>query len=619
MTYLVEFTDRAVHELEILFVEKNAAESHAAARWYNGLEQAVDALASYPIRCPVIPEAPKAKRKLRHLLYGKKPHVYRVVYEVDERRQTVWVLTIRHGARRKINPPISCRRTRPRRNRNFFLCYNSYSCIQAIIRHEVGVPSLKKVPILLLFLLPASLMWLSCGTSSPNKSIESSATYRAFVTNNVSAGTLSAGIYIVDAETNVRVSASISAGNNPGMMVLTPNRAQTLVFSGDGTATSDNLFSIIDNAKQTNASHLTLPGMTESFVVSPDSSTAYVAVPTAPVTGQSPGVVEVVNLSTGAITTSISCPPVNTATVVCDWSQVSQGFNPPYSNLAIGNTGTRLIALSAPSSSVADTLAVITPSSIGTPNPVVTFVPGFDHPVAAFFSSDDSIAYVLNCGAECGGTQASIQQLNLTTNTLGAYLPVCTPLPDQQCAGSVALVNGSTMYVAGTPYSTGGVPSQPCTGETTAAQSCGLLSVVDLSTMSVINSGVVITDGYHSRISLASNGQLFIGASTCTEISTATETRGCLSIYNTLSTAVGTNPSGGVLIPPQNGDVTGIQPIAGVQSSSGRTVAYVIQGASLYIYDTTTDALLYNSSNPNDSGRIINLVGDFVDVITPDF
>jgi toxin ParE1/3/4 len=102
MTYLVEFAARAVRDLEILYVEKNAAESLAAARWYNGLEQAVYALTAYPHRCPVAPEARRAKRKLRHLLYGKKPHVYRVIYEVDERRQTVWVLTVRHGARRRI-------------------------------------------------------------------------------------------------------------------------------------------------------------------------------------------------------------------------------------------------------------------------------------------------------------------------------------------------------------------------------------------------------------------------------------------------------------------------------------------------------------------------------------
>jgi toxin ParE1/3/4 len=77
-------------------------ESQAAARWYNGLEEAVFALATHPNRCPAAPETAKLKRKLRHLLYGKKPHVYRVIYEIEEKQQTVWVLTIRHGARRKL-------------------------------------------------------------------------------------------------------------------------------------------------------------------------------------------------------------------------------------------------------------------------------------------------------------------------------------------------------------------------------------------------------------------------------------------------------------------------------------------------------------------------------------
>jgi toxin ParE1/3/4 len=105
MTYRVEFADRASCDLEILYKEKNAAESHAAARWYNGLEEAVYGLASFPLRCPVAPEARKTKRKLRQLLYGKKPHVYRVIYEIEEQRQIVWVVHIRHGKRRKIKPP----------------------------------------------------------------------------------------------------------------------------------------------------------------------------------------------------------------------------------------------------------------------------------------------------------------------------------------------------------------------------------------------------------------------------------------------------------------------------------------------------------------------------------
>ncbi len=476
-----------------------------------------------------------------------------------------------------------------------------------VIRYEVGVQGLRKALTLLFLLLPASLMWLSCGGST-SSSRTSGFSYRAFITNYVSAGNLTAGVYIVNAQTDVRsFSSYISAGKTPGMMVVTPNLAQTLVFSGNGLPSSDNQFTIINNDSESATSHLTLPGMTESFVVSPDSSTAYVALPTAQVVGQSPGVVDVISLSSGSVTGQVDVPSVH--------------------YLAIDNSGNRILGFSEGSDSVADTVAVITPSNIGILNTsAATPVCCFDHPVAAFFSSDDTTAYVLNCGAECGGIQASVQQLNLTNNTLGPSVAVCTSGATPLCAGSVALVNGSTMYVAGTPVS-----PQPCTGQTTAAQTCGLLTIVDLSTMTVTNSGIVITDGYHDRIALGPNGQLFIGAHTCTEIippvptPPGAETRGCLSIYNTLPTPVGSNPPGGVVIPPENGDVTGIQPIAKRGDRMAQQVVYVVQGqgiqqgGSLSIYDATTDALEYNPNNPIHPGQIANLIGNFVDVKTVDF
>jgi toxin ParE1/3/4 len=102
MAYLIELANRAVRDLETLYVEKNALESRTAARWYEGLEEAVYTLGTYPRRCPLASEVRRVKRPLRHLLYGKQPHVYRVIYEIDELRKTVWVLTIRHGARQKL-------------------------------------------------------------------------------------------------------------------------------------------------------------------------------------------------------------------------------------------------------------------------------------------------------------------------------------------------------------------------------------------------------------------------------------------------------------------------------------------------------------------------------------
>ena len=85
-----------------------------------------------------------------------------------------------------------------------------------------------------------------------------------------------------------------------------------------------------------------------------------------------------------------------------------------------------------------------------------------------------------------------------------------------------------------------------------------------------------------------------------------------------------TAPAGGVLVPPENGDVTGLQPISVRGSNMPQYVVYVIQGqgvpqgGSLFIYDTTIDALENNPNNTNNPGQIFGLVGNFVDVKTVD-
>jgi len=98
MAYLVELTLRAERDLEYLYQRIAADDSTAAARWFNGLEEAIYTLERLPRRCPVAPESRKTRRRLRHLLYGAKRDVYRVIYEIDEPHKLVQVLTIRHSA-----------------------------------------------------------------------------------------------------------------------------------------------------------------------------------------------------------------------------------------------------------------------------------------------------------------------------------------------------------------------------------------------------------------------------------------------------------------------------------------------------------------------------------------
>jgi len=50
------------------------------------------------------PEARRSHREIRNLLYGKPGRVYRIIFEVDEERRTVWILHIRRGARSAMRP-----------------------------------------------------------------------------------------------------------------------------------------------------------------------------------------------------------------------------------------------------------------------------------------------------------------------------------------------------------------------------------------------------------------------------------------------------------------------------------------------------------------------------------
>jgi toxin ParE1/3/4 len=97
MAYLINITARASRDMAQLYDDINAPDSEVAERWYMGLKQSILSLEQLPKRCAATPE----NRKLRHLLYGDNPHIYRVIYRILERKKRVEILHIRHGARRK--------------------------------------------------------------------------------------------------------------------------------------------------------------------------------------------------------------------------------------------------------------------------------------------------------------------------------------------------------------------------------------------------------------------------------------------------------------------------------------------------------------------------------------
>lgn len=86
---------RAQRDYADLFAAIQVEASPTAARWNRGLKRVILSLEEMPGRCAITRE----NRRLRHLLYGRKPNVYRVVFRILEREKRVQILHIRHGAR----------------------------------------------------------------------------------------------------------------------------------------------------------------------------------------------------------------------------------------------------------------------------------------------------------------------------------------------------------------------------------------------------------------------------------------------------------------------------------------------------------------------------------------
>jgi DNA-binding beta-propeller fold protein YncE len=250
------------------------------------------------------------------------------------------------------------------------------------------------------------------------------------------------------------------------------------------------------------------------------------------VSGEPNGAVYVIDLTNRVISSTISVPFAR--------------------RIAIDHKGSKILVFADNTNTayVVDTTA-FTATPIADPNGAL------DHPVNAVFSADDSKAYILSCGPECGGSQARVTAFNPSDNSLGNSVTV---------TGATAgiLDSSGKLYIAG---DAGGL---------------GTLQTVDTSALASGNAtpstAIAIQDGYHRQMAFTDDNRLYIGSTNCTSIKGPqnTDVQGCLVTYNTSSQAV-------VKTAP-TGDVTGILPII------GRHLAYVVQGGELVIYDTTKDA-----------------------------
>jgi hypothetical protein len=432
--------------------------------------------------------------------------------------------------------------------------------------------------------IAAAAFIVSCGGNKhPTVTLSNLVDRRLVASQSVLSPTAFPGLVIINgANDTIARAATIQAGTSPGLMTLSPNRGILMSFDS-----ASNSVDIIDTAKEMNTGSIPVSGPTVSMVAMTES-TGYAAVPSFPfASSQPPGAVLAMNLGSGSLIQNIPVPGAQ-------W-------------LAASPTGDQMLVFQTPTDNVTGTVTVLSQLEVNTGYPVVSTLSGFDHPANAVFSSDGSTAYVMNCGPECGSASASasVQVVNMISASGPAL--VGSPIPVD--GATIGFLSGSTLYVAGTPTASvaNPTPNNACTGETTAATVCGRVDTLNVGTTPpTVTASATITDGYHDRIEMSVNGQLFIGSYACTEVGNVNdpvgEVRGCLSILNTSNNSV--------VIPPDNGDVTGLQML------TSQYVIFVAEGGNLRVYSTLIDSLLIDEYITTGT---VTISGQIIDVKAIDF
>ncbi|HEY6270950.1 MAG TPA: hypothetical protein VIX19_03030 [Terriglobales bacterium] len=356
---------------------------------------------------------------------------------------------------------------------------------------------------------------------------------------------LGGGVLIVDGQHDTLSTKTIGVTQPSKMLTAS---GTTLIL--DSTTP---FISIFDNATELITFTTQMQGQPFDIALSPDGLTAYAAI-------KNVGVVEVVNTTTtGSLVGTMTVPTVT--------------------RLVEGPNGHKLLAFSDTPAG-GNTFYVI---DTGTNTVTAVSDPSLDQPYTAVFDpsdTSDTTAFILNCGAECGGTAASVVRVNFG----GASPVLSAPIPVS--GATVGLLNSSGLFVAGT----------------TPGSATGTLQVINTSSLTA-GSAINITNGFHTQMAMTTSGRIYIGATQCTvgPVTPQLTVTGCLSIFNTSNQAV-IIPSESSL--RQNFDVTGFQQI------SNRNIMYVVQGGALDFFDINADAV--STIQP------IDVVGRGTDVVQID-
>jgi hypothetical protein len=230
-------------------------------------------------------------------------------------------------------------------------------------------------------------------------------------------------------------------------------------------------------------------------------------------------------------------------------------------------------------------------------------VNNYDRPVAAYFSLDGTTGYVLNCGAECGGTTSSISFIQQGLLTIDV-IPT-SPVQPTPVTSNVLVPGGATVALAGNSVagkSTLYVAGQKLLNDSDGVQRfAGFLSTIDLATNTVTGS-YSISDGNHSKLLFADDNTLWIGSQFCStgERAHLGQNFNCLTRFDMSALTASIVPAlttAAPTVPYPNGDnnqyyygsLTGLCWVQNLHK------VYTAYGGQVHAFNTATGAEINNS------------------------
>jgi streptogramin lyase len=353
--------------------------------------------------------------------------------------------------------------------------------------------------------------------------------HRSLVTNSF-AGQLQ----VVDTVQNRLTTSSFAVGSQPTYMQPSPDGTLTFVNN-----TGSNTISSLNNNLEAVKATINLGGSTDSFVTSKNNTFGFAAVKNySNGTFRLPGAIVRFNPTDGSLNTAIG-PFPNVRYIAMDTAESHLLAFTDLDAYSVDLTSFD-VTTQLPAVSLALSLKDASGNSI------------LSRPVAAFFSSDSTKAYILSCGVECGGSLApSVIEIDVTTIDVTSSAPTATVVNQWFVPGArrgLIDLNANLLYVAGSATATG-VQNN--------------FTTIDLAAQTA-SAPIPIGNG-SARWIRNINGIFWVASINC-------GAQSCITIVNPATSSAS-------ILPTPKGDATGVY----LSQNSGQV--YTIEGGGLNIYD----------------------------------